>query len=173
MYETTADKLKMIDKEIEDVQQKIRNTHGTETEVYARIVGYYRAVRNWNAGKASEFKDRVTFEVPKESKEPDVVSDSHKTSDITVQEAVASNVSRSVYAEVYTRKTCPNCPPVLEILKNASVRCEYIDVDEDAGLQHAGERGVFSSPTVILFDGDKEIARAHDTEQLRTILSDI
>lgn len=34
-----------------------------ETEVYARIVGYYRAVRNWNNGKREEFNERKMFAV--------------------------------------------------------------------------------------------------------------
>lgn len=34
---------------------------GKDTEVYARIVGYYRAVRNWNKGKREEKKHRVSF----------------------------------------------------------------------------------------------------------------
>jgi anaerobic ribonucleoside-triphosphate reductase/transcriptional regulator NrdR len=34
---------------------------GTETEVFSRIVGYFRPVKNWNAGKAEEFKDRLEF----------------------------------------------------------------------------------------------------------------
>ncbi|MDA3862579.1 MAG: hypothetical protein PF689_01785 [Deltaproteobacteria bacterium] len=29
-----------------------------ETEVYSRVVGYYRPVRNWNKGKRSEFSQR-------------------------------------------------------------------------------------------------------------------
>ncbi|MDR0307467.1 MAG: ribonucleoside triphosphate reductase [Chitinispirillales bacterium] len=32
-----------------------------ETEVYARIVGYYRPVQNWNPGKKSEFMERSVF----------------------------------------------------------------------------------------------------------------
>ena len=36
-------------------------TCGAETEVYSRIVGYYRPIQNWNAGKAEEFKDRLEF----------------------------------------------------------------------------------------------------------------
>lgn len=28
------------------------------TEVYSRIVGYYRPVQNWNDGKKQEFMDR-------------------------------------------------------------------------------------------------------------------
>ncbi|MFA6843879.1 MAG: ribonucleoside triphosphate reductase, partial [Bacilli bacterium] len=31
---------------------------GKETEVYSRITGYYRPVKNWNAGKTQEFKER-------------------------------------------------------------------------------------------------------------------
>jgi len=39
-----------------------------ETEVYARIVGYYRPVQNWNQGKKSEFSQRTVF-VPKDPDE--------------------------------------------------------------------------------------------------------
>ena len=31
------------------------------TEVYSRVVGYYRPVDQWNLGKRAEFKDRVPF----------------------------------------------------------------------------------------------------------------
>ena len=34
---------------------------GKKTEVYSRVVGYFRPIRNWNAGKKEEFFDRVTF----------------------------------------------------------------------------------------------------------------
>lgn len=34
---------------------------GQEAEVYSRITGYYRPVRNWNDGKTSEFRDRQTY----------------------------------------------------------------------------------------------------------------
>ncbi len=34
---------------------------GEETEVYTRIVGYYRPVKNWNRGKKSEYNDRLTY----------------------------------------------------------------------------------------------------------------
>lgn len=32
-----------------------------ETEVYSRVVGYIRPVKQWNAGKQAEYKDRVEF----------------------------------------------------------------------------------------------------------------
>jgi ribonucleoside-triphosphate reductase len=34
---------------------------GEETEVYARIVGYYRPVQNWNQGKKSEYNNRKIY----------------------------------------------------------------------------------------------------------------
>jgi ribonucleoside-triphosphate reductase len=34
---------------------------GTRTEVYSRVVGYYRPVQSWNKGKQEEFKDRITY----------------------------------------------------------------------------------------------------------------
>jgi len=34
---------------------------GTETEVYSRVVGYYRPVANWNKGKQEEYKHRKFF----------------------------------------------------------------------------------------------------------------
>ena len=34
-----------------------------ECEVYSRIVGYLRPVRQWNKGKKAEFKERKTYAV--------------------------------------------------------------------------------------------------------------
>jgi len=46
-----------------------------KTEVYSRVVGYFRPVVQWNKGKQQEFKDRKTFEVPGggQGKRPDTV----------------------------------------------------------------------------------------------------
>lgn len=38
---------------------------GSECEVYSRIVGYIRPVKQWNASKAEEFKKRITFNMKK------------------------------------------------------------------------------------------------------------
>jgi anaerobic ribonucleoside-triphosphate reductase len=35
----------------------------TRCEIYSRVVGYMRPIDQWNDGKRSEFKDRVTFRV--------------------------------------------------------------------------------------------------------------
>lgn len=35
---------------------------GKPAEVYSRVVGYYRPIRNWHVGKQEEFKDRLEYD---------------------------------------------------------------------------------------------------------------
>lgn len=44
-------------------EQPICLTCGKETEVWSRIVGYYRPINNWNIGKIQEFSERKTFKI--------------------------------------------------------------------------------------------------------------
>ena len=37
---------------------------GGPTEVWSRVVGYYRPVQSWNRGKRQEFKDRLEYAMP-------------------------------------------------------------------------------------------------------------
>jgi ribonucleoside-triphosphate reductase len=41
---------------------------GRECEVYSRVVGYLRPVANWNKGKKEEFKNRLVFKNPEQTK---------------------------------------------------------------------------------------------------------
>lgn len=41
---------------------------GAETEVYSRVTGYFRPVKNWNRGKREEFKDRKPYSVEADCK---------------------------------------------------------------------------------------------------------
>ena len=36
-------------------------------EVYSRVVGYLSPVSQWNEGKQEEFKQRQTYNIPKEA----------------------------------------------------------------------------------------------------------
>ena len=45
-----------IDREIAECKEELANVKGRETEVYTRIVGYYRAVKNWNKGIKSMWR---------------------------------------------------------------------------------------------------------------------
>lgn len=50
-----------VDAEIAEKKKELLQVVGTPTEVYTRIVGYYRPLKNWNPGKMSEYKDRKVF----------------------------------------------------------------------------------------------------------------
>ena len=54
--------LEVIETELAAAREALSNIKGTPTEVYSRIVGYYRSVRNWNRGKREEYNQRVLFE---------------------------------------------------------------------------------------------------------------
>ena len=46
-----------------DGEQKTCSICSQETEVYSRVVGYLRPVKQWNSGKQAEYGDRKTFKV--------------------------------------------------------------------------------------------------------------
>lgn len=54
---------KEILSEIEKLERELENVKGTECEVYSRIVGYFRPVKQWNNGKQEEFSEREMFDV--------------------------------------------------------------------------------------------------------------
>jgi ribonucleoside-triphosphate reductase len=43
---------------------------GDSTEVYSRVVGYLRPIKQWNDGKQAEFVDRKTYTIPKQGTQP-------------------------------------------------------------------------------------------------------
>jgi len=43
-------------------------TNFQECEVYSRVVGYLRPVKQWNLGKQDEYKDRKNYEITKTHK---------------------------------------------------------------------------------------------------------
>lgn len=51
----------VIDAEIMKQRIELSKAQGTKTEVYTRIVGYYRNVANFNIGKKEEYRERVEY----------------------------------------------------------------------------------------------------------------
>jgi ribonucleoside-triphosphate reductase len=43
------------------MDEKKENSCDSRTEVYSRVVGYFRPVQNWNTGKKEEFTERKTY----------------------------------------------------------------------------------------------------------------
>lgn len=172
MMETRS--LDQVNAEIAQVQQELSDVHGTQTEVYARIVGYYRAVRNWNKGKSDEFKLRKMFTLEASNRydgkntTANAAVKAEKKEAVKTDAVVTSNELASY--ELFVRKTCPNCPPVKAYMANINLAGKMIDVDTIEGLDEAALKGVFAAPTVIVYNAEgKEVARGHNVEELTAI----
>lgn len=167
-----------VEKEIAETKTALQDVHGTETEVYARIVGYYRAVKHWNKGKRDEFDQRKMFTL-EDSKEYDITAadtgcafGSNPAVKVSTENPVMA--TESVAYEMYTRKTCPNCPPVKEFMSHIDMAGRAIDVDTEEGLAEAAKKGVFASPTVIFYnEAGIETARCHDVEELEAVFNKV
>lgn len=139
-----------------ELKAALVSVEGTQTEVYSRIVGYYRSVRNWNAGKREEFSQRVEFAFPQAG---------------TFQQSASKGVQSYL---LFSRVACPNCPPVKEYLARSAFAGTVVDVDTADGLDLARQYEVLSTPTAILlgFDGE-ELSRANSKERLMDILESV
>ena len=150
---------------------------GKETEVYSRITGYYRPVKNWNDGKAAEFKNRKTYEVGAKERggRAETVADS-------VAETMKQNVSRnfvrvkpvvirpedlreepeiSLKKEskgtdrmiLLSTKTCPNCSTAKRMLEGAGMQFDVVYAEDPDGAALAKELHVSQAPTLLVPHG--------------------
>ncbi len=161
-----------VEKEIAETKAALMDVHGTETEVYARIVGYYRAVKHWNKGKRDEFDMRKMFTIEDSKLYDSIPAVNAKTEEPAVKLSTETPVTntKSVTYEMFTRKTCPNCPPVKNFMSNLDMPGRSIDVDTETGLAEAAKKGVFASPTVIFYnEAGVETARCHNVEELEVV----
>ncbi len=123
---------------------------GAETEVYSRITGYYRPVKNWNAGKTQEFKDRRTYKVEGLVSRPLADFKEEAQAAAPVQPASAEDSLL-----LFTTKTCPNCRMVKELLNRSNFSYQIIDADEHADL--VKKYGIMQAPTLVrVHDGMAE-----------------
>jgi len=171
--------LEQIEKEIAETKAALENVQGSETEVYARIVGYYRSVRNWNKGKRDEFDMRKHFTLEDsklETRAYEITAADSACACSTPLNAKTETASENAVAtyELFVRKTCPNCPPVKAYMADVQVQGRSIDVDSDEGLAEAAKKGVFAAPTVICYDAEgNETARCHNVEELQVVFEKV
>ena len=170
--------LEAIEAEIAETKAALKDVHGTQTEVYARIVGYYRAVRNWNKGKRDEFDSRKMFVYDGKTacEASETVTTTENKAETVSAHTIAMPVQNesALHYEFFMRRTCPNCPPVKYYMAGITMDGVQIDVDTEEGLQEAAAKGVFAAPTVIFYDAhNTEIGRAHNVEELSAILEPV
>ncbi len=119
---------------------------GAETEVYSRITGYYRPVKNFNDGKAQEFKDRKEYVI-----EHSVLK---RKGAVDVPESVGAVKSGETAQEIllFATKTCPNCKMAERFLNEAGIAFKKVFADEEPEL--AASYDIHQAPTLVVVSGD-------------------
>lgn len=117
---------------------------GADTEVYSRITGYYRPVKNWNAGKTQEFKDRKTYSIEEMKTPVSTVAEIKK-------EEKTSVVKTDSKVLLFTTKTCPNCSMIKKVLSDRQIDYEVIDAEENVELSK--KYNIVAVPTLVTQDG--------------------
>lgn len=147
------------------------------TEIYTRIVGYYRSLANWNAGKREEYNHRQTFAEDAGRIRAALAKAEAKFSTIAADAAVpcaADGQGKAASYLVFVQDRCPNCPAMKAKLPGLGFAGQAFDVASDAGFAAASTWNVTSTPTLVLLDAEgRELHRilaATDWKQLEAYL---
>ncbi len=124
---------------------------GKEAEVYSRITGYYRPVKNWNDGKSQEFKDRKVYDVANSVLKGTVKQEAPV--EAPVCEAPQVKKGKAI---LFSRVTCPNCRVAEGLLQKAGVAYDKRIAEENLDLVRA--YGVKGAPTLVITDGESHVS---------------
>ena len=126
---------------------------GKKTEVYSRITGYYRAVQNWNDGKAQEFKDRKTYKPETSHLTHHGPVDQHTCGPdgCAIQYNTPAESTAAAQPTLVTTHTCPNCKVIKQFLQTEGI--PYHELYADDNPDWAQEHQILTAPTLILADG--------------------
>jgi ribonucleoside-triphosphate reductase len=170
--------LEVIEKDLADAREELANVTGKPAEVYSRIVGYYRSVRNWNRGKREEYGERKLYDMIKAGQAVDAIA-GEKAPDVGVASISPQVVTRTRAKSaakagkrllLFVRPACPGCPPAKAAAGNLGIPVETVNADTDAGLAEAALRNVYSTPTAILLSGSgEELSRARDSASIASM----
>jgi ribonucleoside-triphosphate reductase len=180
--------LEVINEELAAAREALSEVKGTPAEVYSRIVGYYRSVRNWNTGKREEYGERTMFKPDagllttcrpgagdsrqggdggqRFSSGTPAPADTVTAPDVTVS-AEGEEASDTARIMLFIRPGCPSCPSAKIAAGRLGIPVDLYDADTDAGLAEAVRRNVMSTPTAILLsESGEELGRAGAVEEI-------
>jgi ribonucleoside-triphosphate reductase len=148
--------LEVIEKDLAAAREALSAAEGTPAEVYSRIVGYYRSVRNWNRGKREEYGERQLYRV-------NVLQTAASPRPVSTEESLLL---------LFIRASCPACPPAKAAAGKLGIPVELVNADTAEGMAEAVRRNVMSTPTAILISpGGEELARAGNAETIGRLLT--
>jgi glutaredoxin len=143
--DTKSEEIKALEAQLVDLQEEAKKTGEHPTEVYTRIVGYYRSVANWNKGKRDEYNHRKTF-VPSEDQ---LVGEDNRHKQAHAEKKASVKPVRYLF---FWRNQCPQCPSVKSLLPEMPFQGQMVDTDTEEGTQMAIDWEVYATPTLILVD---------------------
>lgn len=116
---------------------------GRETEVYSRITGYYRPVKNWNDGKSQEYKERKTYNIATSKLTHN--GPLERDNDCACEES-ATTLADGIY--LFKSATCPNCKIAESLLDKANI--SYQKVLAEQNIQLTESLGIKQAPTLVV-----------------------
>jgi len=181
--------LKEIDNDLNEARSELSKVEGRHAEVYSRIVGYYRAVSNWNKGKREEYGERKLYSAEgslanavccaaRSARKTNNNGVSLANEDISAkirEFPVQAKTTMTAGTEegrllLFVRPNCPKCPAAKSAAGKLGIYVETVNADTETGLAEAAKRNVMSTPTAILLAKDgSELARARDAVSISKI----
>jgi len=148
--------LEDIERDLTEAREALLSVEGTPAEVYSRIVGYYRSVRNWNLGKREEYGERQLYRI----------------NDLRAAVSPQPVPTEKSLLLLFIRASCPACPPAKAAAGKLGIPVELVNADTAEGMAEAVRRNVMSTPTAILISsGGEELARAGNAETIGRLLA--
>ena len=165
--------LEDIEKDLAEAREALSSVEGTPAEVYSRIVGYYRSVRNWNLGKREEYGERRLYRIDAQNGN----SANGKFANGPRSAVPSPSFRESGHSQMagrlllFVRASCPGCPPAKAAAERLGIPVDLVNADTADGMAEAVRRSVMSTPTAILVSPEgEELARAKDAETIGRLL---
>ena len=140
---------------------------GAVTEVYSRITGYYRPVKNWNDGKAAEFKKRTEYDIKAsmENFQGRLVKEEKPAEEVCACESEGQ--SKLI---LFATKTCPNCKMACKFLDNAGLSYDKLYAEENADLVKTYE--IKQAPTLVVVHDDGSFEKIVNVSNIRKYIEE-
>ncbi|MDR0497466.1 MAG: hypothetical protein LBH42_07625 [Treponema sp.] len=154
--------LEDIESDLAAARETLSSVKGTPAEVYSRIVGYYRSVRNWNRGKREEYGERRLYHV---------MNDELRAAALSLHFSAKPDPIRATLLLLFVRTSCPGCTPAKAAAERLGIPVQLLNADMEEGMAEAMRRNVLTTPTAILLSsGGQELARATDVPTISRLL---
>ena len=119
---------------------------GKEAEVYSRITGYYRPVKNWNDGKSQEYKERKTYDIA-----TSVLTHQGPKNQEQNESCCAATPALLDGIYLFASATCPNCKIAESLLSKANIAYTKVLAEQNVALTES--LGIRQAPTLVKVEG--------------------